>query len=222
MSGPEGNLVWSHAPNPISQTEVNGSSSDKPMSSKEKEDVNLGEAKDRPTNEHFSRYPQRQCRKPKYLDDYVTEPNLSNISKCAVDYCYRVSDVPNCYGQAISSSESFRRCKAMSEEMQALVDNDTFELTPLPEGLEANLPKELWTYAVKASAYIRNRCYSRRTGKTAYEMFTGKKPNLSNMHRFGTACHAYVKNKKNLDSRSEQGIFVGYDNQSPAFSFIFL
>ena len=32
--------------------------------------------------------------------------------------------------------------------------------------IDAGLPKQLWTYAVMTSAYIRNRCYNPRTGKT--------------------------------------------------------
>ena len=32
--------------------------------------------------------------------------------------------------------------------------------------IDAELPKQLWTYAVMTSAYIRNRCYNPRTGKT--------------------------------------------------------
>ena len=83
--------------------------------------------------------------------------------------------------------------------------------------IEAQLPRELWTYAVMASAYIRNRCYNHRTGLTPYEVMTGKKPNLSSMHVFGTICYAYVQNKKKLDARSEKGVFVGYDKGSPAY-----
>ena len=67
------------------------------------------------------------------------------------------------------------------------------------------------------SAYIRNRCYNPRTSKTPYEYLTGTKPNLSNMHTFGTVCYAYVQNKTKLDPRAEKGIFVGYDRSSPAF-----
>lgn len=40
--------------------------------------------------------------------------------------------------------------------------------------LEAYLPKTLWTYAVMASAYIRNRCFNSRLGKTPFEALTGK------------------------------------------------
>lgn len=48
--------------------------------------------------------------------------------------------------------------------------------------LEAKPPKNLWTYAVMTSVYIRNRCFNPRLGKTPYEALVGKQPNLSNMH----------------------------------------
>ena len=68
--------------------------------------------------------------------------------------------------------------------------------------LEAQLPKYLWTYAVKTAAYIRNRCFNSRTEITPYESFTGRKPNIANMHIFGSKCYAYVQNKKKLDPQS--------------------
>ena len=83
--------------------------------------------------------------------------------------------------------------------------------------LESKLPKTLWTYAVMAAVYIRNRCFNKRLGKTAYEAFVGKKPDLSNMHIFGSECYSYVQNAKELDARSKKGIFVGYDKGSPAY-----
>ncbi|CAB4030147.1 uncharacterized protein K02A2.6-like, partial [Paramuricea clavata] len=75
----------------------------------------------------------------------------------------------------------------------------------------------LWTYAVMASAYIRNRCFNDRLGKTPYEALTGIKPNLNNMHVFGAVCYAYVQGSKKLEPRSKEGIFVGYDKNSPAY-----
>ena len=62
--------------------------------------------------------------------------------------------------------------------------------------LDSNLPNVLWTYAVMASAYIRNRCFNDRLGKTPYETMTGFQPNLSNMHVFGSLCYAFVQNPK--------------------------
>lgn len=87
--------------------------------------------------------------------------------------------------------------------------------------LEAKLPKKLWNYAVRASAYTRNRCFNQRTRKTPFEMFHGKKPDVSNMHIFGCDCFAYVQEKKKLDPRSEQGVFIGYDVVSPAYLVYF-
>ena len=83
--------------------------------------------------------------------------------------------------------------------------------------LDANLPKMMWTYAVMASAYIRNRCFNDRLGKTPYEALTGSKPNLSKMHVFGAVCYACVQNAKKLEPKSKEGIFVGYDKRSPAY-----
>ncbi|CAB4032274.1 myosin heavy fast skeletal muscle [Paramuricea clavata] len=87
--------------------------------------------------------------------------------------------------------------------------------------IEAKLPKTLWTYAVMAAVYIRNRCYNHRLKKTPYEVFTSQKPNLQNMHVFGTVCYTYVQEKKKLDPRGEEGIFVGYDKGSPAYLIYF-
>ena len=70
--------------------------------------------------------------------------------------------------------------------------------------IDAKLPKDLWTYAVLASCYICNRCFNSRLMKTAYEAFTGKKPNVQNMNIFGNVRHAYIQEKKKLDPRSEK------------------
>ena len=83
--------------------------------------------------------------------------------------------------------------------------------------LDAKLPKRMWTYAVMASVYIRNRCFNPRLGKTPYEALIGKQPNLSGMHVFGSTCYAFIQNAKKLDARSRKGIFVGYDKGSPSY-----
>lgn len=87
--------------------------------------------------------------------------------------------------------------------------------------VESELPKYLWQYAVQTAAIVRNRCFSRRTGQTPYEMLTGKKPNVSRMHKFGSVCYTYKQEKGKLDSRCEQGCFVGYDKNSPAYLVFF-
>lgn len=83
--------------------------------------------------------------------------------------------------------------------------------------IESNQPKTLWTYAVQTAAVIRNRCFNNRTKQTPYFMLTGKKPDVSKMRKFGSVCYAYKHDKKKLDSKSEKGVFIGYDKNSPAY-----
>lgn len=52
--------------------------------------------------------------------------------------------------------------------------------------IESGLPKQLWTYAVQTDAVVRNRCFNKRTGQTAIQMLTGRRPNLSRMQKFGS------------------------------------
>ena len=61
---------------------------------------------------------------------------------------------------------------------------------------EVNLHKYMWSHVIMSSRYIRNRFYNNRIGTTSYEIFTGTKSNLLNMHLFGSICYAYVQNPK--------------------------
>ena len=83
--------------------------------------------------------------------------------------------------------------------------------------VETTLPKSLWTYALMNAAHVRNRCLQKRTQQTPYFMLTGRKPDLSILHIFGTICYTYEQNKKKLDDRSKRGLFVGYDRESPSY-----
>ena len=83
--------------------------------------------------------------------------------------------------------------------------------------IESKLPRNLWTYAVMYAAYTRNRCFNQRTGQTPFRMFTGKVPDVSKLHVFGSVCYSYERKVKKLDPRAKKGIFVGYDRSSPAY-----
>ena len=54
-------------------------------------------------------------------------------------------------------------------------------------------------------------------GKTPFEMKLKRKPNLANIHEFGSV--AYVKDLKagKLDSHTLAGHFVGYDIKSKGY-----
>lgn len=83
--------------------------------------------------------------------------------------------------------------------------------------IESDVPKHLWTYAVAAASYTRNRCYQQRTKKTAFELFIGKKPNIEHMMPFGSECYVRLENVRKLDERAERRIFLGYDRSSPSY-----
>ena len=97
------------------------------------------------------RYPARDRVRPKYLDDYVTGEDIDEVTdgtaNCTIDFCYRLANVPQSYQDATSSPEANKWTDAMSEELNALWDNETYELTPLPEGRTSVGGK--WVYAVK-------------------------------------------------------------------------
>jgi hypothetical protein len=68
---------------------------------------------------------------------------------------------------------------------------------------------------VKHVVYFNN-CTSAKalTGKTPFEVYYGKKPNITNLHKFG--CKVWVHNPNNLklDGRLEISRWVGFDEVS--------
>ena len=72
----------------------------------------------------------------------------------------------------------------------------------------ANLSKSLWTYAVKASANTRNRCFNRRLDKTDFDAKTNKRPNVSNMHTFGQTCFALINSHKKTEPKGRKKVFL--------------
>jgi hypothetical protein len=94
--------------------------------------------------------PSRRCVKPKYLDDYSEgeefDSDIDDNVNCTIDYCYKVTDVPKTYQDAVTSSKSNKWQKAMVDEMSVLRENETFEMTPLPEGRKSVGGR--WVYAV--------------------------------------------------------------------------
>jgi len=86
--------------------------------------------------------------------------------------------------------------------------------------LENNLAKHFWAEAVNTSCYVQNRIYIRPIlEKTAYELFKGRRPNISYFHQFGCICYI-LNNKlylKKFDAKAQRGIFLGYSERSKAY-----
>ena len=70
-----------------------------------------------------------------------------------------------------------------------------------------------------AAAYILNRVPSKSVPSTPYELWSGKKPNLSNLRPWG--CAGYVHNATHkhgkLDPRANKCVFIKYSNESKGY-----
>ncbi|GAQ92416.1 hypothetical protein KFL_010110020 [Klebsormidium nitens] len=94
--------------------------------------------------------------------------------------------------------------------------NRTLEETARALLEDAGLKPELWAEAMVTANYTRNRVPSSVHGKTPWEMFYGKKPNLSYLRVFGARAFIHVPkgNRKKMEPVSERGVFLGYEPNS--------
>ena len=96
--------------------------------------------------------PKRTSKKPKYLNDYYLNDD-DNDNLCMITHCcYSAKfDVPKTYSQAISSNDKHKWNEAMEKEMNALVENDTYDIVPLPKSRECVGGK--WVYTIKTDQF---------------------------------------------------------------------
>jgi len=86
---------------------------------------------------------------------------------------------------------------------------------------ETNLPKYFWADTVSTSCYTLNRLLIRPIlKKTPYELYKGRKPNISHLGVF--VCKLFVLNngKESLgkfDAKADETIFIGYSLQSKTY-----
>jgi hypothetical protein len=70
--------------------------------------------------------------------------------------------------------------------------------------------------AFSIACYVINRVLIRPIlKKTPYEIFKGRKPNISHFHVFGSKCFVLNNGKDNLgkfDAKANEGIFLGYSH----------
>ena len=81
---------------------------------------------------------------------------------------------------------------------------------------DSNVPNILWPYAVKYATFLRNRSYQNRIECTPLQVATKRKPDMAKVHFFGAK--AYVKDlfATKLEPKALEGVFIGYDEQSPS------
>jgi len=83
--------------------------------------------------------------------------------------------------------------------------------------VDQNLPKFLWPLALKHAAYLKERSPAKRLkGKTPYEYWHKKKPDISHLKVFGSVAYfsANPMQSEKFSDRGLRGRFVGYDSDS--------
>ena len=85
---------------------------------------------------------------------------------------------------------------------------------------DSNLPKYSWADVVN-TCYVLNRVLIRpMLKKTPYELYKGRKPNISHFKVFGCKCFVLNNGKDNIgkfDAKADDGIFIGYSSHSHAY-----
>ncbi|KAJ9536490.1 hypothetical protein OSB04_un000327 [Centaurea solstitialis] len=83
----------------------------------------------------------------------------------------------------------------------------------------STLPMSFWGHALETAAHILNRAPTKSVEKTPYELWNGKKPNISFLRIWG--CEVYVKRptSEKLKPKSDKCFFVGYPRTTVGYYF---
>ena len=83
-----------------------------------------------------------------------------------------------------------------------------------------DVARNLWGEAINIACHTINNVYFKpSTKKTPYELWKGRKSNVKYFRIFGSICFI-LKNRENVgkfDSRSDEGIFLGYSSTCKAY-----
>ncbi|XP_014473496.1 PREDICTED: protein Aatf-like [Dinoponera quadriceps] len=77
---------------------------------------------------------------------------------------------------------------------------------------DSKMPHDFWAEAVCTAVHIKNRIKSTVHGRTPFEVWNGRKPNVKYLRRFWYVAYLLDKEgkRKKFDSKTTKGIFVGY------------
>ncbi|KAJ9542203.1 hypothetical protein OSB04_028709 [Centaurea solstitialis] len=83
----------------------------------------------------------------------------------------------------------------------------------------STLPMSFWGHALETAAHILNRAPTKSVEKTPYELWKGKKPNISFLRIWG--CEVYIKRptSEKLKPKSDKCFFVGYPRTTMGYYF---
>ena len=183
-----------------------------------------------------------------FIDDYTRYGQIYLIShKSEALSCFKtfMNLVENQLDKRIKALRTDRGREYLSDEFKALCDEKGIEhqlsipRTPQQNGVaerrnrtlldmvrsmmaQANLPISFWGDALQTAAYVLNRVPSKSVTSTPYELWTGRKPDLSLLRPWG--CTAFVHDTSSkygkLGPRGKKSIFVRYSDVSKGYVFV--
>jgi len=108
-------------------------------------------------------------------------------------------------------------------QQNGVVERKNHSLEELARTLlnDSKLPKYFWADVVNTACYVLNRTLIRPIlKKTPYEIYKGRKPNISHLKVFGSKCFVLNNDKDNIgkfDAKADEGIFISYSSYSHAY-----
>ena len=89
--------------------------------------------------------------------------------------------------------------------------------------VDSNLPKFLWEPAVAHAVYLRNLSYtSAKSTATPYQAWTGKRPNVSHLRKFGAPIWVLLQGQAvqmKILLKSQRRAYVGHDDGSKSIKY---
>ena len=87
--------------------------------------------------------------------------------------------------------------------------------------LSSSVPKNLWGEALLTACYVHNRIPFLKTKVSPYELWKGRKPNLSYLKVWECITYKVPENKRiKLGSRALKSVFVGYVENSKTYRLL--
>lgn len=160
---------------------------------------------------------ERKSEVKEHLQRYVEEAESYHNKRVSKLRCDNGGEFVNneiknwCKNKAIIIDQTIPHTPQLNGKAERL--NRTIMVKARALIFDSKLEKVFWGEAVRVATYLLNRSPSDSCleNKTPFKNWSGKKPDLSRLQMLGS--EAYAKSLgylKNLDSRSNKYIFVGY------------
>lgn len=154
------------------------------------------------------------------LIEYVNESENLTGKKIKVLRCDNGKEYVN--DEIVSFAKSrgivINKCPAYVHELNGTAERFNRTIMNMSRCLlaEANVEKKYWPEIVCAATYLKNRTLSNTIErKTSYEIFFGKKPDVSNLRLYGSKVFVRKPEQKRTskwDKKAEMGILIGYSD----------